>query len=487
MKATGKSHHKNSIFRRYFAITSLIVAGALIMLGLVMIIFTASQWWNEKTEALSANATIIVNSIKDLDIHTNLEDPENIEHFAETLEIVSQATQSDFFVINNEGKLVACKEMNEESGFKPCDYHANIEITEDFLKRAKAGGFMDYVGNDEFGLGNFVVAVPIVIGEDTVGTVFGVEDAIAGLLPYILSILKTFFYSWIVALFISFLITYFLTRGITRPLMEMEEVTKHFAKGEFQHRANENYKRGYLSEFAKALNTMADELSIEEEAQRSFIANVSHELKTPMTTISGFIDGILDGTIPPEKQKEYLTVVSKEIRRLSRIVVSMLNLSKIEAGEVNITPIRYDISAQIFETLLPFEQIIDSKQIRVKGFEDLEPMIVNADRDLIQQVIYNLFDNAVKFTPEGGEIIVKTERTDTRTIVHIRNTGTVREEELSRIFERFYKVDKSRSYDIKGVGLGLYIVKTIVNMHDGEIKATSIDGQYVEFSFDLPN
>ena len=484
MKKTRRKLN-NAVFRRYFGITSLIVVVALIVLGLMMIVFTASQWWNEKTNALSGNATMIVETVQTLYAEDAFEKEDNFNDFVETLRMVSAATDSDFFLVGENGRVIACKDCGRIRKKSDCEYHAGLHITDDFLEKAMTRGFMDYVGNDIFGIGKFVVATSV-DDDPTHGVVFGVEDAITGLLPYVLSILQTFFFSLIAALVLSFIIIFFFSRGITTPLNEMEEVTKHFAKGEFQHRANENYKKGYLSEFAKGLNQMADELAIEEEAQRSFIANVSHELKTPMTTISGFIDGILDGTIPPEREREYLTIVSREVKRLSRIVVSMLNLSKIEAGEVNLSPIRYDISAQIFETLLPFEQVIEQKHIHVVGFESMGTVTVNADRDLLQQVIYNLLDNAVKFTPDGGTISIRAKNTLTETYVSIRNTGSVNPNELSRIFERFYKVDKSRSFDIKGVGLGLYIVKTIVNMHDGEIKATGKEGEYVQFAFRIP-
>ena len=358
------------------------------------------------------------------------------------------------------------------------------------MKRAQKSGFSDYFNDKIFGRGKFVVAVPLGSDRDenaNRGVVFAVEDAIEGLLPYILGILGVFTATSIILLGASMLIIYILCRGIAVPLDEMEEVTKHFAKGEFQHRANENYKRGYFSSFAKALNKMADELAVNEAAQKSFIANVSHELKTPMTTIGGFIDGILDGTIPEEKQRSYLMTVSTEVKRLARIVVSMLNLSKIEAGEVGLSPVDYDISKQIFDTLLTFEKRIDDKHITVCGFEEMGSVKAHADKDLIQQVIYNLFDNAVKFTPENGKISVFAENKDHRTYVRIRNTGvSVSNEEISRIFERFYKVDKSRSFDVKGVGLGLYIVKTIINMHDGEILACSKEQEYTEFSFNIP-
>ncbi len=485
---SARRRKKGPLFRRYFLITASIVVLALLILGSAMIVFTASQWWTERTEALLDNARSIEAAIHADDPDAFLAGGPDMNDFIDNLKIVSSATGSDFFLVDNDGRVIACKEAGQLHTIDDCVYHAGLQITENYMLRAIRTGFRDYINDEVFGSGKFVIAVPVIIHDTPIGALFGVEDAITGLLPYVLSILKTFFFSMIVALLLCSVIIYFFTRGVTQPLYEMEEVTKHFAKGEFQHRANENYKRGYLSEFAVALNQMADELAVEEEAQRSFIANVSHELKTPMTSIGGFIDGILDGTIPKEQETQYLRIVSKEIRRLSRIVVSMLNLSKIEAGEVDLSPVRYDIGAQLFETLLPFERTIDDKQIQVEGFEDMGVVNVTADRDLIQQVIYNLLDNAVKFTPEGGTIYLHAKQTDKGVRVSIRNSGAgVSNEEISRIFERFYKVDKSRSFDVKGVGLGLYIVKTIINMHDGTIRASSKEGEYTEFSFELPN
>ena len=485
---SARRRKKGPLFRRYFLITASIVVLALVILGSTMIVFTASQWWTERTEALMDNARSIVAAIRSDDPDKFLAGGPDMDDFIDNLKIVSSATGSDFFLVDNDGRVIACKEAGRVHTIDDCVYHAGLQITENYMLRAIRTGFRDYINDEVFGSGKFVIAVPVLVHDTPIGALFGVEDAITGLLPYVLSILKTFFFSMIIALLLCSVIIYFFTRGITQPLYEMEEVTKHFAKGEFQHRANENYKRGYLSEFAVALNKMADELAVEEEAQRSFIANVSHELKTPMTSIGGFIDGILDGTVPKEQETQYLRIVSKEIRRLSRIVVSMLNLSKIEAGEVDLSPVRYDIGAQLFETLLPFERTIDDKHIQIEGFEEMGVVNVTADRDLIQQVIYNLLDNAVKFTPEGGTIYVNARSTEKGVRVTIRNSGAgVSGEEISRIFERFYKVDKSRSFDVKGVGLGLYIVKTIINMHDGTIRASSKEGEYTEFSFELPN
>lgn len=466
----------------------MIVVVCLVVLGMAMIVFIAGQWWNEKTETLTRNAQDIVHIMTELENRDYADEATSYELLSNTLSIMSKATMSDYFIVDSDGRVRICKDMDEYNGASECLEHANMVIPEQYMTRALKNGFADYATDDVFGLGKFVVAVPTETGNQSQAVVFAVEDAITGLLPYVLNTMMVFGLTILVLLILCFIIIYVFSKGLTDPIYEMQEVTRHFAKGEFEHRANENYSKGYLSDFAKSLNKMADELAADEEAQKSFVANVSHELKTPMTTIGGFIDGILDGTIPPEQQKSYLTIVSNEIKRLSRTVVSMLNLSKIEAGEVSIAPVKYDISKQIFGTLLSFEKQINGKNISVEGFEQMGSVTVNADKDLIQQVIYNLVDNAVKFTPENGIISISAENTDEKTVVSIKNTGTgVSDEEISRIFERFYKVDKSRSFDVKGVGLGLYIVKTIINMHDGEITARSENGKYIEFSFEIPD
>lgn len=487
-KKLSAKNRQDSIFRQYFLFTVLIVVGCLVVLGSAMIIFISAQWWNEKTETLTRNAQDIVHIMTELKDRDYADEKTSYELLSNTLSIMSKATMSDYFIVDSKGVVRICKDMDEYGGASKCAEHGAMVIPEQYMTRALKNGFADYATDDVFGLGKFVVAVPADLEKNGQMVVFAVEDAITGLLPYVLNIMLVFSLMTLVLLVLCFIIIYVLSKGLTDPIYEMQEVTKHFAKGEFEHRANENYRKGYLSDFAKSLNKMADELAADEEAQRSFVANVSHELKTPMTTIGGFIDGILDGTIPPEQQRSYLMIVSNEIRRLSRTVVSMLNLSKIEAGEVSIAPVRYDVGKQIFDTLLSFEKQINDKNINVEGFEDMGSVTINADKDLIQQVIYNLVDNAVKFTPENGVISISAKNEEEKTVVSIKNTGAgVSDEEISRIFERFYKVDKSRSYDVKGVGLGLYIVKTIVNMHNGEITARSENGKYIEFCFEIPD
>ncbi len=475
---------RNGMFRNYFVIGGSIIVVGFVIIALAIMIFVANQWWTDKVDELLRNSHNISSLYtENIGKGGKLKDKETI---IIALGMMSDSSVSDYFIADKNGKVLYCGDC-EDGNADSCSAHKDFIVNENHIERALDGGFSDYMTDEDFGIGKFVVAVPIKNGHDIIAIAFAIEDAVTGLLPYVASISQFMAYAVCFVLLFMFIIIYFITRGITKPLEDMQEVTRHIAKGEFDYRASEDYKQKDINDFAKQLNKMAFELAIDDESRKSFVANVSHELKTPMTTIGGFIDGILDGTIPQEEEKKYLGIVSNEVKRLSRMVVSMLNLSKIEAGEVPLAPADYDVGKQIFEILLSFEKKIDENNIEIKGFEEINNVLIKADRDLLQQVLYNLLDNAVKFTPKDGYIHIFAANDGAKTTVKIRNSGAgVSPEEISRIFERFYKVDKSRSYDVKGVGLGLYIVKTIINMHDGEISASSEQGEYTEFAFEIP-
>jgi signal transduction histidine kinase len=206
-----------------------------------------------------------------------------------------------------------------------------------------------------------------------------------------------------------------------------------------------------------------------------------------MTTISGFIDGILDGTIPADQQKHYLNIVSSEVKRLSRLVRSMLALSRIDSGEMKLRRADFKVKDIVIDTLLTYENLIDSRNISIEGLDLCEDVSVNGDPDLIHQVIYNLVENAVKFVNDNGTITVGIDASDQFVSVCIRNTGTgIAPDELPLIFDRFYKTDKSRNIDKNGMGLGLFIVKTIIQLHGGDITVRSTVNEFCEFEFRLP-
>ena len=234
------------------------------------------------------------------------------------------------------------------------------------------------------------------------------------------------------------------------------------------------------------LNRMAEFIEQNETTRRNFVANVSHELRTPMTTIAGFADGILDGTIPPAQHKKYLRIITEEIHRLKTLVQSMLNLTKFEAGEMQIHLAETDIAKLLIKTVLMFEKRITDKHVDVEGLEDIS-MKVRADEDLMSQVLYNLIENAVKFVNSGGVISFQLYEEDGIAHICIKNTGEgLADDELPKIFDRFYKTDTSRSQDKTGLGLGLSISRKIVHLHQGHIVVKSVKGEYTSFEVQIP-
>ena len=322
-------------------------------------------------------------------------------------------------------------------------------------------------------------------GIEPIGTVF-VTSSASHYTEYVVTIVKIFCSAGIVIFALIFSFVGVFSYQLTKPLVQMAKAAKAFGNGDFSIRVKAN-GNDEIGELARAFNTMADSLAASEGMRRSFIANVSHELKTPMTTIAGFIDGILDGTIPRERENYYLNIVTVEVKRLSRLVTSMLALSRIDSGELKMVKRKFNISETVLTTFLTFEQKIEERRIEIRGLEDNPPLYIEGDSDMIHQVVYNLVENATKFTNVGGRIDVDIEDKNSDVWVSITNTGPgIPPEQIGYIFDRFYKTDKSRSVDKNGMGLGLYIVKTIIRLHEGEISAESEEGKYTRFKFRLP-
>lgn len=277
----------------------------------------------------------------------------------------------------------------------------------------------------------------------------------------------------------------FLSEQIRSPLRSMERAARSFAKGDFTVRVPET-GGGEIGELAIVFNNMARSLAELEEQRSSFLANVSHDLRTPMTTISGFIDGILDGVIPPEKQSYYLKIVGDEVKRLSRLVRTLLELSRIQAGDRKFTFATMDLYKMAWQILMGNEKRIEEKGLEVDFDADDDASYVIADADAISQVLYNLVDNAVKFSYDAGllRISLKKEGAFVRVLVYNEGHG-VSEEEKTHLFDRFYKADKSRGLDKSGTGLGLNIARIIVQAHGDDIKVESEEGKNCSFSFKL--
>ena len=321
---------------------------------------------------------------------------------------------------------------------------------------------------------------------ESVGTVFVCASSVM-LSELLETIIKSIILAILWVMLAALIAIYFISEKVIAPLKEISRASKHFASGRFDVRVP---VRGNdeVAELAIAFNNMAESLDNYETMRNTFISNVSHDLRTPVTAISGFVDGILDGVIPPDKQEYYLQIVSNEAKRLSRLVTSLLDVSRIQAGERKLTMSPFDICEMGREILISMEQRIDEKHLEVSFECEEENISVMADRDAIHQIFYNICDNAVKFSCEGGLLKISLLRQrDKKILVSVYNEGQgIPPADLPYVFERFYKSDKSRGLNKSGVGLGLFIAKTIIEAHKEQIWVESEHGKNCCFSFTLP-
>lgn len=472
---------KKSLFSRYFHTCASIILISITFLGLVFLAFASQYFKEDKYKLLAQNLDQAVK----LTTFNMSYGPGGGMYVSANLAtyygVIGQSIAADVYLADLTGNILLSSPTQRGEPFATSispgimSYFSTGDV---YTETGKLGGV--------FTTSYYTVGKPIMdTSNRVIGAVFASTSA-AGLSTFLVDIFQMFIISAAVVMLFSFMVIYFITSNMIRPLQEMLSATKSFSNGDFSLRVPVEGD-DEIAMLSAAFNTMASALATMEQTRRSFTANVSHELKTPMTTIGGFIDGILDGTIPPEKQNYYLKIVSSEIQRLSRLVRSMLNISRIEAGELKINPVPVEITDIVTRTTLIFEQPLTDKNIEVRGLDIDDKYLVDADPDLIHQVVYNLIDNAVKFVNKDGYLELSYKEEGDFTLIGVRNSGDgIPPEEISRVFDRFYKSDKSRSLDKNGVGLGLYIVKTILNLHGGEIFIRSQLGEYTEFVFSLP-
>ena len=339
---------------------------------------------------------------------------------------------------------------------------------------------------DVFSSPRYIHALPIHQNGQVCGTVFVCASSmmLADLLEVIIkAIVISIFWVLLAAL----VAVYIVTERVISPLREISLAAKSFAAGKFDVRVPVR-GRDEVAELAIAINNMAESLDNYDNMRNTFISNVSHDLRTPMTSISGFVDGILDGVIPPEKHEYYLRIVSSEVKRLSRLVTTLLDLSRIQAGDRKFTMSVFDICEMGRQILISFEAKLVEKRLDVEFDVDEDSILVCADRDAVYQVFYNLCDNGVKFAAEGGSFTISVRKQrNKKAEVSVYNEGQgISTADLPYVFERFYKSDKSRGLNKTGVGLGLFISKTIVEAHGEKIWVESEYGKDCRFNFTLP-
>ena len=460
-----------TIYWQNFLLTAGVVLLTLLLLGASFFALSYNYALGERSDEMKSNAEVVSRMVASYVIDGSLSGMQELASFA------GSVTDEDFLICNLNGNVL----LTSDASLANRVLTLPKEVTEGVLE-GKSRFQRTTLGNI-YEEKRFAVGVPIVSLGQTVGLVLAVTEA-AALTAMWRGFVGMFFMTAVTVLLLSFVVSAWVSMRQSRPIREMAEATRRFADGNFDVRMHEYEDSSEINELAVSFNNMADSLQETERQRREFIANISHELKTPMTTIAGYTDGILDGTIPPEQEKQYLHIISDESRRLSRLVRRMLEVSQIQSREV-MRKAPFDVCESMRRVLISLEKKITDRGLDVEADIPDGSVTVLGDNDLITQVIYNLLENATKFARPGSTLYLGLATSNGKALISVRNDGdTIPAEEIPLLFERFHKSDKSRSEDKDGVGLGLYIVRMILEQHKEHIAVSSEDG-VTTFTFTL--
>ena len=476
----GMKHAVKSVYLRNFVATATLVTISFLLTTIAFIGIARSYVINDYKTTMEAGAGEVAR------LASAVGDYEGLHSWSLGMNVssIANSTGNHIFITDEKGEIVCCSDKRTN-----CE-HVGKHLPDAVMDRLTQSGTFSQVSTlgDIYPEARYAVACPVngkngmVIGYAFVtslsANMFGAWETFLGIAVLVA----------MVVFILALLISLFYSKRMARPLDEMAAASSKFARGDFSVRVRQvEDPTDEMGTLIESFNKMADSLEKAEERRSEFIANISHELRTPMTAISGFADGILDGTIPPEEQDKYLRSISDETKRLSRLVREMLDVSRTStiASDRSKWTV-FDLSELVLQTLLSFESRAVKRSLDVDPQLPDQHILVRADRDGITRVIYNLIDNAVKFAAEGSCITIRLYKDGGKAYVSVADRGeTIPADDLPFIFDRFHKSDRSRSMDKSGLGLGLYLVKTILNSHDEDIAVKSEDG-VTEFVFTLP-
>ena len=464
---------RDGLFKQYFMIFMVTLLTCTALLGIALLAFTGVNYSAQRQQMLKGivdNAIVLTEKSWSSQGLT-----------ASSLPALGASSDGEtdvcIYLTDVAGKIQICSEEECHHG-ENAPEHAVDQIRKDgsyFSASYLTGLFRNH--------GDYVYGAAIKDDEIIKGYLFATTP-VGPLFSYLSETLFSYLFSAGVMMLGAFVVIYTTTLRLTAPLQEMSKAAESFGKGDFSARINVT-GNDEIAVLADSFNKMAESLDEFEQNRRSFVANVSHDLRTPMTTIGGYIDGILDGTIPKEDEKRYLEIVSQEVKRLSRLTSSLISAMRVEEQKQAVTLVSVDAWEIILNIMFNLEGRIEEKKLYVPDFET-EELYVMADKDMLHQVVYNLIDNAVKYTPVGGELLVTAKKDGKNALISVQNSGNgISPEEQPFIFERFYKTDKSRGLDKSGTGLGLYIVKMLTTGMGGDVTVESDGESYTKFTVRL--
>lgn len=401
----------------------------------------------------------------------------SLESVKKQLDYLDLYLDSTLWIMNPSGLIVLSSDL-------PIDVDNPVSVN-DFSSTDNTGGY--YTVGDFYGYFNedvLSVFAPISNGFQVQGYVV-IHKSISEIEALSNRLLVICYYLFIILFVLSLIILIFFTSNVYRPLRKITKATEEYASGNlhYQFQIDSEDELGYL---AASLNYMANELSKGEDNQKQLVANVSHDFRSPLTSIKGYSEAMLDGTIPPELHNKYLEIVTNESDRLIKLTNSLLTLNNLNTEGMILEISDFDINTVIKNTVATFEGTCTKKRITVNLSLTGDQLLVKGDMTKIQQVIYNLLDNAIKFSNKDSDIFIETKEKHKKVFVSVKDCGIgIPKESINQIWDRFYKTDLSRGKDKKGTGLGLSITREIIRAHGENINVISTEGEGTEFIFTL--
>ena len=409
----------------------------------------------------------------------------SLSDFQNHMKIVADYMDAKVWVVSPDGELL----MDSD------DPSIGIDIQNDSSKPVVINGFdVTDFGSNNYMIGNFYgsfkhkmlsVFSPVNVSYQNIGYIV-IHKTMSHITAGVNGFMNISFYTVALIFAFAFVLLFMMSRSIYRPISKITKTAKKYAKGDFtaQIDVHSNDEIGYL---ANTLNYMATELDTLEEDQRKFVSNVSHDFRSPLTSIKGYVEAMLDGTIPVEMQDKYLNIILFETERLNKLTKSLIDLNQFGHHGIHQDIADFDINTMIRTTILTFEGKCSEKGLSFDLLLTGKELFVRGDMVKIQQILYNLIDNAVKFSNNDSSIKIETSIRNEKVFISVKDHGIgIPKDSLSKIWERFYKSDLSRGKDKRGTGLGLSIVKEIVQAHGENINVISTEGVGTEFIFTLP-
>lgn len=447
---------------------------ALIVVNYFVPGMTREQLIRDRAGALYSEATLIAEN-NAAGLYTN---ETSIEVVKEQLDLLAVYLDADIWIINPSGRMI----LDTSS---PLNFEDEI-IIENFDPTVTAGSYYNVsTFFDSYEEEMLNVLAPITSDYKVKGYVV-IHMSLEQIEASNDNIQNIAFITTVIVYLLSLIILIFFTEMVYIPLRKITYATEQYASGNmhYEFQVDSDDEIGYL---AACLSYMASEMARSEDDQKKFVANVSHDFRSPLTSIRGYLEAMIDGTIPPELHEKYLNIVLNETDRLTKLTNSLLTLNNLNTKGMLLDKTDFDINQIIRNTAASFEGTCRRKTIAIALVLTGEEMFVSADMGKIQQVLYNLLDNAIKFSHHDSVITIETSEKKNKLFVSVKDTGIgIPKEDLKMIWDRFYKSDLSRGKDKKGTGLGLSIAKEIIASHGEHINVVSTEGVGTEFIFSLP-